>query len=71
MTPEDKKTLELFSARMRRWVIEGVYNAKSGHPGGSLILRILTVTDSSFPRDTVHRLFIPHWDFEDSSMLMR
>jgi transketolase len=21
---------------MRRWVIEGVYNAKSGHPGGSL-----------------------------------
>lgn len=36
MTPEDKKTLELFSARMRRWVIEGVYNAKSGHPGGSL-----------------------------------
>ena len=36
MTPEDKKSLELFSARMRRWVIEGVYNAKSGHPGGSL-----------------------------------
>ena len=36
MTSEDKKSLELFSARMRRWVIEGVYNAKSGHPGGSL-----------------------------------
>ena len=36
MTPEQKKELELFSARMRRWIIEGVYNAKSGHPGGSL-----------------------------------
>ncbi len=36
MTSEEKKSLELFSARMRRWIIEGVYNAKSGHPGGSL-----------------------------------
>lgn len=36
MTSEQRKELELFSARMRRWVIEGVYNAKSGHPGGSL-----------------------------------
>jgi len=36
MTAEEKKELELFAARMRRWVIEGVYNAKSGHPGGSL-----------------------------------
>ena len=36
MTSDEKKSLELFSARMRRWIIEGVYNAKSGHPGGSL-----------------------------------
>ena len=36
MTAEEKRKLELFSAKMRRWIIEGVYNAKSGHPGGSL-----------------------------------
>ncbi|MBR1796407.1 MAG: transketolase [Clostridiales bacterium] len=36
MTADERKELELFSARMRRWIIEGVYNAKCGHPGGSL-----------------------------------
>ena len=36
MTQEERKELELFAAKMRRWIIEGVYSAKSGHPGGSL-----------------------------------
>lgn len=36
MTQERKKQLQLFAAKVRRWVIEGVYCAKSGHPGGSL-----------------------------------
>ena len=28
--------LKLFAARMRKLIIEGVYSAQSGHPGGSL-----------------------------------
>lgn len=28
--------IELLAAKIRRWVIEEVYSAKSGHPGGSL-----------------------------------
>ena len=31
-----KKELQIFSAKARIGVIEGVYNAKAGHPGGSL-----------------------------------
>lgn len=36
MTQEKEKALKLFAAKVRRWAIEGVYHAKSGHPGGSL-----------------------------------
>ena len=36
MTQEEEKKLKLFAANVRRWVIEAVYRAKSGHPGGSL-----------------------------------
>ena len=31
-----KKQLEVTACKVRKGVIEGVYNAKSGHPGGSL-----------------------------------
>ncbi|MCI8442704.1 MAG: transketolase [Provencibacterium sp.] len=36
MTREEKKALAAFAARVRIGAIEGVYHAKSGHPGGSL-----------------------------------
>ncbi|MBR6881295.1 MAG: transketolase [Clostridiales bacterium] len=36
MENAERKELELFAAKMRRWIVEGVYCAKSGHPGGSL-----------------------------------
>ena len=40
----DIKELEEIARRVRIGIIEGVYNAKSGHPGGSLsIADILTV----------------------------
>ena len=32
----EKKELQIFAAKARIGVIEGVYNAKAGHPGGSL-----------------------------------
>ena len=31
-----KKQLEVTATKVRMGIIEGVYNAKSGHPGGSL-----------------------------------
>ncbi len=43
MDKEQKKQLEITAAKARIGVIEGVYNAKCGHPGGSLsIVDLLT-----------------------------
>ena len=43
MNNEKKKALALTACKVRMHIIEGVYNAKSGHPGGSLsIADILT-----------------------------
>ena len=36
MNLQDKKQLTTMATKVRMGVIEGVYNAKSGHPGGSL-----------------------------------
>ena len=36
MTEAERKQLEITACKVRMGVIEGVYNAKSGHPGGSL-----------------------------------
>lgn len=36
MDGKRKKSLQITACRVRKGIIEGVYNAKSGHPGGSL-----------------------------------
>ena len=36
MNKEQANELKLFAAKVRRWAVEGVYRANSGHPGGSL-----------------------------------
>ena len=36
MTPEELKALRIAACKVRLGIIEGVYGAKSGHPGGSL-----------------------------------
>ncbi len=36
MDKETEKKLKLYAARMRKLIIEGIYQAQSGHPGGSL-----------------------------------
>ncbi|MDR2753583.1 MAG: transketolase [Oscillospiraceae bacterium] len=36
MTPERKQKLRILATKIRMGVLEGVFNAKSGHPGGSL-----------------------------------
>lgn len=43
MLENEKKQLQLLSWKVRKGIIEAVYNAKSGHPGGSLsIAEIIT-----------------------------
>lgn len=36
MNSEQKRELEIYAAQIRCGIIEGTYNAKAGHPGGSL-----------------------------------
>ena len=36
MEKAEKKNLKIKACKIRMGVIEGTYNAKSGHPGGSL-----------------------------------
>ena len=36
MDRTEKKKLQILACKVRMGAIEGVYNAKSGHPGGSL-----------------------------------
>ena len=36
MDPMLKKNLEITACKVRLGILEGVFNAKSGHPGGSL-----------------------------------
>ena len=36
MKPSEKKALEIAACKVRMGIVEGVYHAKSGHPGGSL-----------------------------------
>ncbi len=43
MDNSEKKKLALAACNVRQGIIEGVFNAKSGHPGGSLsIADVLT-----------------------------
>ena len=43
MDKNEKKRLQITASKIRMGIIEGVYNAKSGHPGGSLsIADVLT-----------------------------
>ena len=43
LTESERKELSVLSWKVRKGIIEGVYNAKSGHPGGSLsIAEIIT-----------------------------
>ena len=36
MDTNEKRRLQITACKIRMGIIEGVFNAKSGHPGGSL-----------------------------------
>ena len=66
MNAELKRSLEIFAVKERLLLLEGIYNAKAGHPGGSLsIAEILAYlynvemkADSSNPKDENRDRFV-------------
>ena len=42
-----KKQLEITACKVRLGILEGVFNAKSGHPGGSLQSRLWFVLEGN------------------------
>ena len=63
----DVKELENIAKQVRRGIIEEVYNAQSGHPGGSLsVADILTVL--YFNELNIHKNN-PQWEDRDRFVL--
>ena len=66
MNAELKRSLEIFAVKERLLLLEGIFNAKAGHPGGSLsIAEILAYlynvemkADSSNPKDENRDRFV-------------
>ncbi|MEG0894547.1 MAG: transketolase [Oscillospiraceae bacterium] len=65
----DKKQFQTLTAKIRMGVIEGVYNAKSGHPGGSLSI-VDTLTYLYFNEMNVDSKN-PKWEDRDRFILSK
>ncbi len=69
MDHETKRTLQIMAVKVRMGIIEGVYHAKSGHPGGSLsIADTLTYLYSQRLR---YRVDEPDWADRDRLVLSK
>ena len=69
MTREEKKQLRLTACKVRQGVIESTYNAKSGHPGGSLSSADV-LTYLYFRRMRVDPAY-PRWEERDRFVLSK
>lgn len=69
MTANEKKELQKIVCMVRMGIIEGVYNAKSGHPGGSLSIADL-LTYLYFAKMRVDPQN-PKWDDRDRMVLSK
>ncbi|MGN0538590.1 MAG: transketolase [Candidatus Fimenecus sp.] len=66
MNAELKRSLEIFAVKERLLLLEGIYNAKAGHPGGSLsiaeimayLYNVEMKADSSNPKDENRDRFV-------------
>ena len=69
MTQEEKKQLKIAACKVRLGIIEGVYAAKSGHPGGSLsaadVLTYLYFKHMNVDPQN------PHWENRDRFVLSK
>ena len=69
LTREEKRTLEIAALHVRQGIIEGTFQAKSGHPGGSLsaadVLTFLYFKQMHIDPDN------PEWDGRDRFVLSK
>ncbi len=69
MDLSSKKELEIYAAKIRMGIIEGTYNAKAGHPGGSLSSADLFAY--LYDKEMKYRADEPKWEDRDRFVLSK
>ena len=69
MDLSSKKELEIYATKIRMGIIEGTYNAKAGHPGGSLSSADLFAY--LYDKEMRYRADEPKWEDRDSFVLSK
>ena len=69
MDSKTKKDLQIFATQIRMGIIEGTYNAKAGHPGGSL--SSADVFAYLYGKEMKYRADEPRWDARDRFVLSK
>lgn len=69
MDLSSKKELEIFATKIRMGIIEGTYNAKAGHPGGSL--SAADVFAYLYGREMRYKADEPKWEDRDRFVLSK
>ena len=69
MDLSSKKELEIYAAKIRMGIIEGTYNAKAGHPGGSLSSADLFAY--LYDKEMRYRADEPKWEDRDRFVLSK
>lgn len=69
MDLSSKKELEIYAVKIRMGIIEGTYNAKAGHPGGSLSSADLFAY--LYDKEMRYRADEPKWEDRDRFVLSK
>jgi len=69
MNAEQKKELQIFATQIRMGIIESVYSAQSGHPGGSL--SAADVFAYLYGKEMRYRADEPRWEDRDRFVLSK
>lgn len=69
MDLSSKKELEIYATKIRMGIIEGTYNAKAGHPGGSLSSADLFAY--LYDKEMKYRVDEPKWEDRDRFVLSK
>lgn len=69
MNLQAKKELEIFATQIRMGIIEGTYNAKAGHPGGSL--SAADVFAYLYGKEMKYKADEPKWEDRDRFVLSK
>ncbi len=69
MDNQTKKELQIYATQIRMGIIEGTYNAKAGHPGGSL--SIAEVLAYLYGKEMKYKANDPKWEDRDRFVLSK